>query len=136
MTIDHLGKFLVGLQALPLERGTPVVEEASGPGFALIAPELAGVPVYVTGTGLRDPNAGEKKNRWVYLEFQYDDAVALLNNPEHKVARPVDVGEFYQRAATEKQKPLLAVPVMVGIIVAVAAFVVLAISVAMRFHGR
>ncbi len=40
MTLDHLGKFLVRLQPLPSQAGTPLIEEASGP-FALVAPELS-----------------------------------------------------------------------------------------------
>ena len=36
-----VGELLVGLEALPLERGAPVVEEAPRPAFALVAPELA-----------------------------------------------------------------------------------------------
>ena len=41
VALDHLGELLVGLEPLPLQAGTPVVEEASGPAFALVAPQLA-----------------------------------------------------------------------------------------------
>jgi len=38
--LDHVGELRVGLQALPFERVAPVVEEASCPSLAFIAPEL------------------------------------------------------------------------------------------------
>src|SRR5258705_1620251 len=40
MTLDHLGKFLVGPKPLPFERHLPVLKEAYCPAFALIAPQL------------------------------------------------------------------------------------------------
>src|SRR5262245_56988421 len=40
MTCDHLSKLFVGLQALPFEGGTPIVEEAPGPPFFVITPQL------------------------------------------------------------------------------------------------
>ena len=36
----HVGERLVGFQALPFERGPPVLEEAPRPSLALIAPQL------------------------------------------------------------------------------------------------
>jgi hypothetical protein len=41
MTINHVGELLVRFEALPLEAGAPVLEEASCPAFFLIAPQLA-----------------------------------------------------------------------------------------------
>src|SRR5712692_11127210 len=41
MTIDHLREFLIRLEPLPLEARAPVLEEASGPSLALVAPQLA-----------------------------------------------------------------------------------------------
>ncbi len=41
MTLDHLGEFLVRLQALPLQADLPVIEEAPRPPFPLVAPQLA-----------------------------------------------------------------------------------------------
>jgi len=40
MPLDHLGKFLVGLEPLPLERRLPVVEEPTRPAFRLVTPQL------------------------------------------------------------------------------------------------
>ena len=41
MAVDHLGELLIWLEPLPLEAGAPVLEEASRPALALIAPQLA-----------------------------------------------------------------------------------------------
>jgi len=41
MTLDHLGKLLIGLEALPLETGLPVLEESPRPALSLVAPQLA-----------------------------------------------------------------------------------------------
>ena len=40
MTLDHLGKLIKRLQSLPLERRSPVIEEATGIGFPLVVPQL------------------------------------------------------------------------------------------------
>ena len=41
MTLDHLGKLLVGFQTLPLQARFPVLEEAPCPCLAAVVPELA-----------------------------------------------------------------------------------------------
>ena len=41
MRVDHLSKFLVRLQALPLELSAPVLEEFPRPGFPVVVPKLA-----------------------------------------------------------------------------------------------
>src|SRR5713101_1029862 len=41
MTVDHGGELFIRLEPLPLEAGAPVLEEASCPALALIAPQLA-----------------------------------------------------------------------------------------------
>src|SRR5437879_9234917 len=41
MTIDHLREFLIRLEPLPLQARAPVLEEASGPSLAFVAPQLA-----------------------------------------------------------------------------------------------
>lgn len=40
MTSDHIGKFLVGLQPLPLERGAPIFEKAAGMRDQSVTPQL------------------------------------------------------------------------------------------------
>src|SRR6516165_11170678 len=41
MAFDHGRKLLVRLEPLPLQARSPVLEEASCPGFALVVPKLA-----------------------------------------------------------------------------------------------
>src|SRR5215204_239310 len=41
MTVDHGGELLIRRQPLPLQAGAPVLEEASSPALALVAPQLA-----------------------------------------------------------------------------------------------
>jgi len=38
MPLDHRRKFLIGLEALPLQRGLPVLEKSPSPAFGLILP--------------------------------------------------------------------------------------------------
>ena len=40
VTVDHRGELLVGLEALPLERGAPVLKEAPSPTLPLVVPQL------------------------------------------------------------------------------------------------
>ena len=40
MSINHLGEFLVRFESLPLQAGTPVLEESPRPSFAVVVPEL------------------------------------------------------------------------------------------------
>ena len=38
---------------------------------------------------------------FVCIDAQFDDALAVLKNPEHEVAQPVDVEEFQRAAQTQ-----------------------------------
>jgi hypothetical protein len=40
MTVDHIGEALIGFETLPFEARSPIVEEASCPGLALVVPQL------------------------------------------------------------------------------------------------
>src|SRR3974390_3550529 len=40
MTIDPLGKLLVGLEPLPFQARAPILKEASRPALAFVAPQL------------------------------------------------------------------------------------------------
>jgi hypothetical protein len=41
VTIDELGELLIALDALPLEAGTPIVEELPRPALVVVIPELS-----------------------------------------------------------------------------------------------
>jgi hypothetical protein len=58
--------------------------------------ESHGIPVFVESAwSWRAPHRGAV---CVCLDRQYDDALALLRNPDHVVADPVDVAEFWNAA--------------------------------------
>ena len=66
-----------------------------------------GIPVFVgsensaAATGAVIAN---KMTLWVCLDHQLDDARALLKDPSHTVAAPVDVAAFHQRASARQQQ--------------------------------
>ena len=41
MAFNHFGEILERLEPLPLQGGSPIIKETSGPAFALILPKLA-----------------------------------------------------------------------------------------------
>jgi len=73
-----------------------------------------GIPVFQQ-QGYRDPGA---KATFVCIDSQYDDAIALLANPNHEVRDPVDVQEFHRRADTSGSPQLLkaALLVLLGVL--------------------
>jgi hypothetical protein len=41
---------------------------------------------------------------WIYIDEQYEDALELIQNPEHVVRNGVDVGEFYELQPSERDQ--------------------------------
>lgn len=65
--------------------------------------EENGIPLYEA----HSPR-GANQGIYVCLDEQYDDAVALLRNPSHKVTAPIDVEDFYRKLAeAERKSPFL-----------------------------
>ncbi len=61
--------------------------------------ESNGIPVYISNSDTAR-NVGYivvvgKLGLWVALEYHYQDAKILLENSEHEVSRPVNVGAYY-----------------------------------------
>jgi len=56
-----------------------------------------GIPSFI-GNASSGPALGflyaDKYTLWICLEFQYEDAVAVLENPDHEVQEPVDQVDF------------------------------------------
>jgi len=56
-----------------------------------------GIPTFI-GNANSGPALGfvyaDRYTLWVCLEFQYEDAIAVLKNPEHDVQEPVDQIDF------------------------------------------
>jgi len=50
--------------------------------------------------GFRDGNIGKSKV-WAALDFQYDDALALMDNPDHVVNNPVNPEEYSDYMSNE-----------------------------------
>ena len=91
--------------------------------------ERNGVPIYVSA---RLPRGGPS-GLFVCLDEQYDDAVALLRNPHHKVTNPVDVADYYERMDEAVRQSPLSMPTMISIIVAMV--IIVAIIVVVRTHA-
>jgi len=69
--------------------------------------EGAGIPVFVSGenyTNLKIPFMPHNLGVFVYLDDQYHDATALIANPSHKVASPVDINAFYRELEDTENK--------------------------------
>jgi hypothetical protein len=65
---------------------------------------------------------------FVCINEQFDDALALLKNPNHEVVQPVDVAEFDRRAKTEGLGAILSGTV------AVLGFLLCIIGVVLAVH--
>ena len=89
-----------------------------------------GIATHVTDTSslLRTAITRQDRSRaalWVVLDPQYDDAVALLENPEHEPSHalpPEDLEQLETQGAVEAQRLLFrAVMVLVGGLLALVA---------------
>lgn len=68
---------------------------------------------------------------WVYLDEQFEDAVKLIDDPNHEVTTGIDVEDFYTREVTpdEQSKALNQVLVDFGLS---AAFIALVMFILVR----
>lgn len=60
--------------------------------------ETNGIPAIVNGENtarMITPFALTGPSLWVYLDYQHDEAIMLINDPEYQVIDKVDVNEFY-----------------------------------------
>lgn len=67
----------------------------------------------------------------VCINEQYEDALALLENPEHVVAEPVDVAQFRQAVKTQGLGTIL----KGGIAVLIFLLAILGALIAVHFYG-
>ncbi len=69
--------------------------------------ELRGIPTFI-GSENSGPAFGfiaaNKYTIWVCLDEQYQDAVALLDNPDHEVTTGIDVDEYYKAVEEQTKK--------------------------------
>lgn len=62
--------------------------------------ESNGIPVFISGEGAGRvlPFLLSKPDLWIYLDEQYDEALALIQDPDYEVMNKVDVEAFYELA--------------------------------------
>ena len=88
--------------------------------------EENGIPLVILG----ESRYSCRGSVWTYLNSQYKDAIALLNNPEHVVSNPIDVIEFYNHIELMKQDSSLLLQYalkilgIVAILFTVAVFII------------
>jgi len=71
--------------------------------------ESRGIPVFISGTEsfrLRRLLVGYKKGFWIFIDDQYEDALALLKNKNHKIIMPVDSEAFHREFEQVQKEPL------------------------------
>ncbi len=86
---------LIALRDLLEANGIPAVIQSDDTGRML-------TPLLTRGQGL-----------WVYIDSQADDAKALLDDPDHLVANPVDVEAFYELTRDVRDDPSVTNRVMI-----------------------
>ncbi|MET0027841.1 MAG: DUF2007 domain-containing protein [Candidatus Thiodiazotropha sp.] len=71
--------------------------------------EENGIPAFVAdehAVRMVNPILFSGASLWVYVDEQWEDAMALLENPDHEVANPLAVDHFYATLQAD-DKPLL-----------------------------
>lgn len=72
--------------------------------------EANGIPAALTGefmVGVMRFGIPKVVGVWVYLDSQAEDARRLLADPDHVVAEPVDVAEFYRLSEDAARQAML-----------------------------
>ena len=82
--------------------------------------ESHGIPVFLGRSGRNVRTAP----MFVCIDAQYDDAIALLANPDHEVAEPIDVEAFKRAEAAALPSVLRGAALVLLGVVLVAALVV------------
>ena len=69
--------------------------------------ENAGIPTSISNkrfAQLNVPFIPHTLGIFIYIDSQYDDAIALINNTNHQVSEPVDVDAFYTMLESTSHK--------------------------------
>lgn len=90
--------------------------------------ESKGIPVYV-GNEAGSRNMGfvtpaRQQSLWVVFDEQIDDAIALMEDPEHEVENPVDIEEYRRQvgeAEADARNRLFRMVLVGGVVVVVLA---------------
>lgn len=82
-----------------------------------------GIPIYVT-----DSVRAGRGSVFVCLDSQFEDAVALLRDPHHRVSQPVDVAQFYESLDRATSQAPFTVRALLGVL---ALLLLLVVAIAM-----
>jgi hypothetical protein len=69
--------------------------------------EENGIPAFIQGeetARMIVPVFLLRPTLWIYIDEQLDDAIQLIQNPEHRVRNRVDVEEFYRLQPSEREQ--------------------------------
>lgn len=95
-----------------------------------------GIAIHMSDRGLAGMKAGVEVGLWIILDSQFDDAVHLMKNRNHKVENPLSLDEMVniEKSAHESSLNILAKAfVKVGVIV--LFFLAMAIAVVIKFNA-
>ncbi|MET0071236.1 MAG: DUF2007 domain-containing protein [Candidatus Thiodiazotropha sp.] len=68
--------------------------------------EANGIPSVIQGTETARmiiPRFFFEPTLWIYLDSQVDDALKLIDDPDHKVTTGIDIADFYARQPSEAE---------------------------------
>jgi hypothetical protein len=66
--------------------------------------EINGIPAVIQGKETARMSYHKflhEPTLWIYIDDQFEDAVKLMDNPDHSVTTGIDIGEFYELANSE-----------------------------------
>ncbi len=69
--------------------------------------EENGIPASIQGeetARMLVPNVAFEPTLWIYLDEQYEEAEALLEDPDYVVINKIDVTEFYENLPSEEEQ--------------------------------
>mgnify|MGYP000163892191 FL=1 len=94
--------------------------------------EANGIPAMIQSddTGrMLTPFLTRGQSLWIYIDNQEDEARALLEDPEHVVANPVDVEAFYELTRDIRDDPSVMNRVMIHLGITVGLILILMLLV-------
>ncbi|MGD9296135.1 MAG: hypothetical protein PVG47_01945 [Chromatiales bacterium] len=94
--------------------------------------EANGIPAMIQSddTGrMLTPLLTRGQSLWIYIDNQEDEARALLEDPEHVVANPVDVEAFYELTRDIRDDPSVMNRVMIHLGITVGLILILMLLV-------
>lgn len=91
-----------------------------------------GIAIHMSDRGLAGMKAGVEVGLWIILDSQFDDAIHLINDKNHKVKNPLSVEEMVniEKSAHESSLNILAKAFLkVGVLTLFFIVIVLAVII-------